>query len=95
LRLVPELVCRTGQLWKPEAVKVAKGAEHIGEFHKTERSYRQWCTVCGGDLMTRHPEWNLIDVYAATIPDFPFKPGVHVNYEATILRMKDGLPKLK
>lgn len=27
-------------LWKPEAVKVAKGAEHIGAFHKTERSYR-------------------------------------------------------
>ena len=82
-------------LWKPEAVKVAKGAEHIGAFHKTERSYRQWCKVCGGRLMTRHPEWNLIDVYAATIPDFPFKPGVHVNYEATVLRMKDGLPKLK
>ena len=36
-----------------------------------------------------------IDVYAAAIPDFPFKPGVHVNYEATVLRMKDGLPKLK
>ena len=82
-------------LWKPEAVKVAKGAEHVGEFHKTERSYRQWCKVCGGHLMTRHPEWNLIDVFAATIPDFPFKPGVHVNYEATVLRMKDGLPKLK
>jgi hypothetical protein len=40
-------------------------------------------------LMTRHPEWNLIDVYAATILDFPFKPGVHVNYEATVLRMVD------
>jgi hypothetical protein len=93
--------CRSGSagpvnvftLWKPEAVKVAKGAEHIGEFHKTERSYRQWCKACGGHLMTRHPEWNLIDVYAATILDFPFKPGVHVNYEATVLRMKDGLPK--
>ena len=22
-------------------------------------------------------------------------PGVHVNYESTVLRMKDGLPKLK
>jgi hypothetical protein len=45
--------------------------------------------------MTAHPEWNLIDVYAATIPGFPFKPGVHVNYAEAVLRIKDGLPKLK
>src|SRR5229473_338409 len=38
-------------LWKPENVKVTKGAE--------------------------------------------FVPGVHVNYSETVLRMKDGLPKLK
>jgi hypothetical protein len=37
----------------------------------------------------------LFDVYAATIPDFPFKPGIHVNYQETVLRMKDGLPKMK
>jgi hypothetical protein len=37
----------------------------------------------------------LVDVYAATIPSFPFTPGVHVNYESTVLRMQDGLPKLK
>jgi hypothetical protein len=45
--------------------------------------------------MTRHPEWGLVDVYAATIPDFPFKAQVHVNYESTVLPIKDGLPKLK
>ena len=39
--------------------------------------------------------WGLVDVYAATIPSFPFTPGVHVNYESTMLPMKDGLPKLK
>ncbi len=39
--------------------------------------------------------WGLVDVYAATIPSFPFEPGVHVNYESTVLPMKDGLPKLK
>jgi len=82
-------------LWKPESVKVTRGADKIGEFHKTERSFRQWCKECGGHLMTRHPHWNLIDVYAATIPDFPFKPGVHVNYQETALRLHDGLPKLK
>lgn len=37
----------------------------------------------------------LTDVYAAVIPDFPFRPGVHVNYQETVLRIKDGLPKLK
>jgi hypothetical protein len=82
-------------LWPPEAVTVTQGEDKIGEFHNNERSYRQWCTVCGGHLLTRHPLWNLVDVYAATIPDFPFEPGVHVNYESTVLRMHDGLPKLK
>ena len=82
-------------LWKPEAVEVTQGEGQIGEYHKNERSYRQWCKVCGGHLLTRHPQWGLVDVYAATIPSFPFTPGVHVNYESTVLPMKDGLPKLK
>jgi hypothetical protein len=82
-------------LWKPESVAVTRGADKIGEFHKTERSFRQWCKECGGHLMTRHPHWNLIDVYAAAIPDLPFKPGVHVHYQETVLRLHDGLPKMK
>ena len=36
---------------------------------------------------------SVIDVYAATIPSFPFKPGFHIHYQETVLRMKDGLPK--
>jgi hypothetical protein len=82
-------------LWQPEAVKVTQGAEKIGEYHKTPRSHRKWCTACGGHLFTGHPQWNLVDVYAAVIPDFPYQPGVHVNYQETRLPMKDGLPKLK
>ena len=82
-------------LWKPEAVTVTEGEELIGEYHETEQSYRQWCTVCGGHLLTRHPTWDLVDVYSATIPTFPFTPGIHVNYASTVLPMKDGLPKLK
>src|SRR5277367_6354306 len=82
-------------LWKPESVKVTKGADKVGTFHKTENSYRKWCKECGGHLLTEHPGLKLTDVYAATIPDFAFKPGVHVNYSQTVLRMKDGLPKLK
>jgi hypothetical protein len=82
-------------LWKPEAVEVTEGADQIGEYNQNERSYRQWCKNCGGHLLTRHPEWDLVDVFAATIPSFPFTPGVHVNYASTVLPMKDGLPKLK
>ena len=82
-------------LWKPESVKVTRGEDKVGVYHKTERSYRKYCTTCGGHLMTDHPLWNLIDVYAATIPGFRFEPAVHVNYGETVLRMKDGLPKMK
>ena len=56
---------------------------------------RQWCKTCGGHLMTAHPAWNLVDVSAATIPDFPYQAGVHVNYQETRLRLTDGLPKMK
>jgi hypothetical protein len=82
-------------LWKPDAVEVLKGEDAIGSFNKTERSARQWCKHCGGHLFTGHPHWQLTDVYAAAIPEFPFKPGVHVNYQETVLRTHDGLPKMK
>ena len=82
-------------LWKPENVRVTKGVESLGHYAKTERSDRQFCTQCGGHLMTHHPTFGLTDVYAATIPDLDFVPAVHVNYAETVLRMKDGLPKMK
>jgi hypothetical protein len=82
-------------LWQPDAVKVTRGAELIGSFNKTPHSHRKWCKNCGGHLFTDHPGMGLTDVYAASIPDYPFQPGVHVNYQETRLRMKDGLPKMK
>ncbi|HKA30644.1 MAG TPA: GFA family protein, partial [Candidatus Binatia bacterium] len=82
-------------LWKPDAVRVTSGAEHIATFQKTPLSQRQYCTKCGGHLMTNHPPLGLVDVYAATIPTLRFVPGIHVNYVETVLPMKDGLPKLK
>jgi hypothetical protein len=45
--------------------------------------------------MTNHPPLGLVDVFSATIPTLVFKPGVHVNYEQTVLPIRDGLPKLK
>ena len=82
-------------LWKPETVKVIKGLDKLQTYAKTEGSQRQFCTDCGGHVMTVHPPLGLVDVYAATIPSLTFEPGVHVNYAETVLPMKDGLPKLK
>ena len=82
-------------LWPSDLVRITKGADKVERFQKTERSIRQWCTVCGGHIMTEHPLWKLTDVYAAIIPGVGFKPGIHVNYESTVLPMKDGLPKQK
>jgi hypothetical protein len=82
-------------LWPDGAVKVTKGADLVGTYNKTPRSDRKYCTQCGGHLMTYHPHWNLMDVYAATLPTLVFTPGVHVNYAETVLPMRDGLPKMK
>ena len=61
-------------LWKPENVKVTTGAGLVGHFMKTSMSDRQYCTKCGGHLMTNHPPLGMVDVYAATIPSVAFTP---------------------
>jgi len=45
--------------------------------------------------MTEHPLWGLVDIFAAMLPTLPFKPGVHVNYAESVLRLTDGLPKFR
>ena len=82
-------------LWPPNAVSVKKGGENLATFAKNPSSERQYCSKCGGHLMTNHPGLGLVDVFAATIPTLNFQPGLHVNYQETVLRMKDGLPKMK
>ena len=82
-------------LWKSDAVKVTQGADKIGSYNKTPQSTRKWCKVCGGHVFTEHPGWGLTDVFAGVTPDVPFKPGVHVHYQETVLKLKDGLPKMK
>jgi len=82
-------------LWQPDAVKVTKGDDQVGTYHKTDKSRRKWCKRCGGHLFTEHPLWKVTDVYAATIPELSFKPAIHVNYQETVLRIRDGLPKMK
>jgi hypothetical protein len=82
-------------LWPPDALQVTKGAGNIDVYHRTDNSLRKWCKTCGGHLFTDHPQWKLVDVYAAVIPSVKFKPGVHVHYQETVLPIKDGLPKQK
>lgn len=82
-------------LWQPDAVEITNGADQVATYHKTEKSYRKWCKRCGGHLFTEHPAWKVTDVYAATLPELTFKPALHVNYQESVLRIRDGLPKLK
>ena len=82
-------------LWKAEAVQVKSGAEHIASYEKTSFSQRKFCKLCGGHVMSGHQPVGLVDVYAATIPTLKFEPAVHVNYGEAVLRIKDGLPKMK
>lgn len=82
-------------LWKPGNVRVTRGEEHLGTFAKNPTSERQYCTRCGGHVMTGHPTFGLTDVYAATLPSLQFRPALHVNYAEAVLPIKDGLPKLR
>lgn len=82
-------------LWKPESITITCGEDNIGTYNKTDQSYRKWCKTCGGHFFTEHPGLGLTDVYASAIPEFIHDPQVHVNYQETALRIKDGLPKLK
>jgi predicted GNAT family acetyltransferase len=82
-------------LWKSDSVRVTKGEAEIGTFHKTENSYRKFCKLCGGHLMTDHPRMRLIDVYANLLQGFTHQPTLHANYGSKTLSVKDGLPKFR
>jgi hypothetical protein len=82
-------------LWKKENVNITKGAEFLGRHKSSDISDRRYCTKCGGHISVDHPTLGLIDVRIGALRNFPFKPAVHLNYEETVLPMKDGLRKLK
>jgi len=82
-------------LWKPESVKVTKGADKIGEYHKTDKSHRKWCKSCGGHVLTEMPASRLVDVYPAVLPHLEFRPREHIHYQEAVLRIVDSLPKNK
>jgi predicted GNAT family acetyltransferase len=82
-------------LWKSTDVRITKGAAEIGTFHKTENSYRKFCKVCGGHIMTDHPRMRLIDVYANLLQGYTHAPTLHANYGSKMVSVKDGLPKYR
>jgi hypothetical protein len=82
-------------LWPEANVEVTRGGEFLATYHKTETSYRKYCTKCGGHVMTAHPGGGIVDVYAATLPGLAFTPELHVHYGETVLPIRDGLPKFR
>lgn len=82
-------------LWKAASVKVTKGEDALGAFQSSDFSNRRYCTKCGGRVMVDHAGIGMVDIAPATLPTLAFKPAVHLNYEETVLPMKDGLPKLR
>jgi hypothetical protein len=82
-------------LWQPGNVRIVAGRHNLGHVQKTPASDRQFCRKCGGHVMTLHPGFGLVDVYAAILPGLRFNPALHVNYAESVLPMKDGLPKLR
>jgi hypothetical protein len=82
-------------LWKAGTVKVTKGADSLGAFQSSEFSNRRYCTKCGGHVMVDHAGIDMVDIAAGSLPTLAFKPTVHLNYEETVLPIKDGLPKLR
>ena len=82
-------------LWKADAVKILRGEEFLGVYRSSEFSNRRFCMKCGGAVMTEHPAQGLTDFRPAVFCTLAFEPMVHLNYEETVLPMRDGLPKLK
>ncbi|HEY8553702.1 MAG TPA: GFA family protein [Burkholderiales bacterium] len=98
LRVLPALVRRPDQ--RLLALGHERGASNPrrGEYRRLQQEREQRPRVAQ-DLrrsrVHRAPGLGLTDVYAAVIPDLPYRPSVHVNYESTVLRLRDGLPKMK
>jgi hypothetical protein len=69
--------------------------EQLPAASTTEHCPRSPADTSEETEITEHQQTQLIDVYAATIPGFPFQPGMHVNYQESVLPLRDGLPKFR
>lgn len=82
-------------LWKQDEVEVEKGGEFLVSYSGNNATFRKYCSKCGGNVMSEHPGLGFTDVFASILPTLTFEPALHVNYESAVLRIKDGLPKMK
>jgi hypothetical protein len=82
-------------LWPADAVRVIRGEGMLGSYNKVGMSDRQFCTKCGGHVMSRHPGLGLTDVRAGIVEGIEFRPSVHLNYAEAVRPVRDGLTKLK
>ena len=80
-------------LWAPENIQIIQGKSNLQTYAKTTNSFRKWCGICGGNVMTEHPKMGAYDVYSAVINQFEFNPSVHVFYSEKKISVPDGLPK--
>ena len=87
----------TSSLWSASDVRVAKGADLLETFKRTEGSgsHRKFCRLCGAPVLIDHPSIGMIDVPAGSIRDLVFLPTLHTHYSEKVLPMRDGLPKYK
>ena len=82
-------------IWSRDAMTVAKGEDQVASYESSKGHDRAWCKNCGGHLYHLLNPLGVVDIYASLVEGLEFKPAVHINYESTIMPMKDGLPKFK
>lgn len=82
-------------VWPADAVRVTRGEEQLKGYSKTDFSDRRHCASCGGQVLINHPTIGMVDVHSEVLKGFDFQPSLHVNYQESVLPVRDGLPKYK
>ena len=87
----------TPVLWPLNKVRFVKGEDKLRHYSNTGHAEagRYSCGVCNGLVGVNLFEAGLFDIFAGLVSDLTFTPTLHINYENAVLRVKDGLPKLK
>ena len=66
----------------------------MGSGSEAPPGLREWSEGGGGPSLNEATGLNRVDGYAAVSPDLPFRAGVHVHYQESVLPLKDGVTKL-
>jgi hypothetical protein len=84
-------------LWPKAQVRFTLGQDKLRRYSKTDNAEGgvYSCSICNGLVGVHLARADLFDIFAGLISDLDFTPTVHLNYENAVLRIRDGLPKLK